>query len=177
MNNSFYIPLRKGYTNMEIRKTMLEDVDSLLMIFERARGFMRSIGNYVQWINGYPSREQVVRDIEAGCSYCVLNVENKIVGTFVAVEGEDPTYREIWDGAWLNDEPYVTIHRLASDGSEKGMAEACLQWCMARWDNIRADTHRDNQVLLHILPKYGFRRCGIIHVADGSERIAFQWLR
>ena len=119
----------------------------------------------------------MVRDIEGGCSYCVLNAENKVVGTFVAVEGEDLTYREIWDGAWLNDEPYVTIHRLASDGSEKGMAEACLQWCMARWDNIRADTHRDNQVLLHILPKYGFRRCGIIHVADGSERIAFQWLR
>lgn len=40
--------------------------------------------------------------------------------------------------------------------------------------NLRADTHRNNRTMRHLLEKSGFRYCGIIHVADGSERLAYQ---
>lgn len=162
---------------MEIRKATEKDVERLMAIFERAREFMRRTGNMTQWIDGYPSRERVRRDIEEGNCYGVENGEGRVVGTFVAAEGEEPNYREIRDGEWLNDRPYVTIHRLASDGTERGVADACLRWCMERWDNVRADTHRDNRVLLRLLPARGFRRCGIVRVENGTERIAFQWER
>ena len=162
---------------MEIRKAKREDIGVLMPIFERARAFMRATGNAGQWIDGYPSRERVMCDIDAGNCYCVEDAAGRVVATFVAAEGEEPNYREIRDGEWLNDRPYVTIHRLASDGSCVGVADECLRWCMARWDNIRADTHCDNRVLLHILPARGFRRCGIVRVENGTERIAFQWER
>lgn len=47
---------------------------------------------------------------------------------------------------------------------------------MEQSDNIRVDTHKDNLVMQHILEKRGFRRCGIIYVKDGTERIAYQRL-
>ena len=57
------------------------------------------------------------------------------------------------------------------------VSEACLDWCFERWPNVRVDTHRDNKVMQHILTKYGFQRCGIIYVKNGTERIAYQMER
>ena len=42
--------------------------------------------------------------------------------------------------------------------------------------SLRADTHADNKIMQHLLEKNGFTRCGIIHVADGTPRIAYQKL-
>ena len=42
--------------------------------------------------------------------------------------------------------------------------------------SLRADTHADNKIMQHLLEKNGFTRCGIIHVADGSPRFAYQKL-
>ena len=66
------------------------------------------------------------------------------------------------------------IHRMAASGKRKGVSEACLNWCFEHFENIRVDTHRDNKVMQHILAKYGFQRCGIIYVKNGTERIAYQ---
>lgn len=91
--------------------------------------------------------------------------------------GVDPTYQVIEDGAWLNDTlPYGTIHRLASSGKSKGVASAVIEWCLEHCQSLRADTHADNQIMQHLLEKNGFTRCGIIHVADGTPRIAYQKL-
>ena len=56
----------------------------------------------------------------------------------------------------------------------KGVANACLQWCYEQIPNLRADTHRDNHILQYILKKHGFKYCGIILLANGDERLAFQ---
>ena len=40
--------------------------------------------------------------------------------------------------------------------------------------NLKIDTHRDNVVMQNMLKKNGFQSCGIIHVQDGSERLAYQ---
>ena len=39
---------------------------------------------------------------------------------------------------------------------------------------IRIDTHRDNKIMQHNLLKYGFTYCGIIYLANGDERLAYQ---
>ena len=39
---------------------------------------------------------------------------------------------------------------------------------------LRADTHADNKIMQHLLEKNGFTKCGIIHVEDGTPRIAYQ---
>lgn len=161
---------------MEIRKARLEELDQLMEIFDKARNFMRSTGNHKQWINGYPQRELVKSDIEKGV--CYVSVEdNKITGTFALIEGEEPTYSVIEGGQWINDEPYGTIHRAASSGEKKGLFGEYVKWAFEKCGNLRADTHEDNKVMQHLLEKYGFEYCGIITVADGSPRKAYQKIK
>ena len=95
----------------------------------------------------------------------------------IFILGPDPTYAKIEDGQWLNDEvPYGTIHRLASAGDRRGVASEVIAWCLEHCESLRADTHADNKIMQHLLEKNGFARCGIIHVEDGTPRVAYQKL-
>lgn len=158
-----------------IRKAQFTELSILMDIFEQAKRIMRKDGNMKQWTGNYPSIEIIQRDIENGNSYICLNGKKEIVGTFAFIPGVDPTYARIYEGEWLEDTlPYGVIHRLASTENSKGVAAACLQWCYEQIPNLRADTHRDNHILQHILKKHGFQYCGIIYLANGDERLAFQ---
>ena len=158
---------------MPIRPTTYADIDALLIIFSHARQQMASDGNPNQWGDGYPSREQLEEDIRRGVSN-VIEQDGLVVATFVFIIGKDPTYDIIDDGAWLNDLPYGTIHRIASSGKEKEVFSTVLDWCTARCANIRIDTHEDNARMLHLIEKHGFTHCGIIYTRDFSPRIAYQ---
>ena len=158
----------------QIREANPEDFDRIESIYSRARRFMRETGNENQWINGYPSREDVIADIEARCLYVCVASNGEIAGVFFFREGNDNTYDVIYEGEWLNDEPYGVVHRLASSGIYKGVADACFRWCRDRCENIRVDTHRDNSIMQSVFRKNGFVPCGIIYIRNGSERIAFQ---
>ena len=99
--------------------------------------------------------------------------DERIVATFFYSPMEDPDYQVI-EGAWLNEEPYGVVHRITSDGTVKGAASACLTWAFGQCGNLKIDTHRANVVMQNMLKKNGFQSCGIIHVQDGSERLAYQ---
>lgn len=157
-----------------IRPTRLEEIKEVMPFYDRARQFMASTGNANQWINGYPAAEDIRRDIQNGNSYVFVNEDKELEGIFTFIQGEDPNYRIIEKGAWLNNAPYGVIHRIASRGRVKGIMDICLKWCAARCSNLRVDTHRDNKVLQNILHKNGFIYCGIIYVSNGTERLAFQ---
>jgi RimJ/RimL family protein N-acetyltransferase len=156
----------------KIRNTKIEDLDELKRIFRIAREQMKADGNPDQWKDDRPDEELVLKDIAEGNSYVVEN-EGKIIGTFAFIIGIDPTYVEI-DGSWLNDDEYGTIHRIASDGSAKGLFQMVLDHVCAFGVDIRIDTHEKNTRMLHLIEKNGFVRCGIIITDDGTERIAFQ---
>ena len=90
------------------------------------------------------------------------------------IPGPDPTYSYIEDGAWLNDNPYHVIHRIAVAKPGKGYARQMLDWAFERAGTVRIDTHRDNVIMHHILRKYGFEYCGVIYLANGDARDAYQ---
>ena len=159
---------------VSIRRAELEDLDFIMPIFERARQFMISVGNPTQWGDGYPEKEFMVEEINSGHCYVVLNDSKHIVATFCYIDGDDPTYHIIESGEWLNNAPYSVLHRLASDGSIKGIGRLCLDWCFEHTTNLRVDTHKDNKVLQNILNNYGFTYCGIIYVRNHSPRLAYQ---
>ena len=105
------------------------------------------------------------------------NEEGRILGTFFFDFGEDIelTYREITEGAWLEDGPYGVVHRIASAGEEKGVGAFCLNWAYARCGHLRIDTHGDNTVMQNLLRKLGFIHCGTIHVEeDDAPRLAYE---
>ena len=158
---------------MNIRKSNMADVEEILRVFAYAREQMRLNGNPNQWVDNYPSREVVEKDITDGNSY-VLEEDGHICGTFAFILGADPTYSVIENGQWLNDESYGTIHRIASNGRAKGVFNQCLEFCQRHISNIRIDTHEDNLLMQHLIEKNGFQRCGIIYIKNGSPRIAYQ---
>ncbi len=161
---------------MDVRIATEADLDNIMPIFDAARAFMRAHGNTTQWPAGNPSHEEIRSLILAGASrVCVEGGE--IVGTFAFLPGPDETYRVIEDGQWRFDEPYHVIHRVASNGTTRGVAHACFTYCQERADCLRIDTHADNLPMQGAIKKYGFERCGIIHIADGSPRIGFDWHR
>ncbi len=159
--------------NLTVRKAEARDLDRIMEIFEAAKRYMHSHGNVSQWNGAYPQRELMSSEIDGGHCYVVCDADN-VVGTFCLIFGEDPTYAVIEDGQWKNEAPYGTIHRLASDGSVKGIGHACIEFCYNILENLRADTHEDNLTMQHLLEKEGFVRCGIIHLKDGAPRIAYQ---
>ena len=159
-----------------IRLARPGDLPEILRVYSAARDFMIRSGNPGQWGKTHPAEALIREDIAAGrCR--VVEAEGVIRGVFALMEGEEPTYRVIGQGAWLNAEPYLTLHRVASDGETHGLFSTVASWAKERTDNVRVDTHRNNLPMQRQIEKNGFIRCGIIHVDDGSERIAYQWTR
>ena len=159
---------------MNIRKSTYGDLPELMRIYREARHIMLDSGDLHQWKEGYPPEELVRQDIDRGVSWAVEDGD-RLVGAFAFIPGVDPTYLEIEGGVWKDDvKPYATIHRLGSLKSSKGVAQACFDWCWEQIHNLRIDTHEDNVIMRHCIEKAGFEYCGIIHLAGGDPRLAFQ---
>jgi hypothetical protein len=158
---------------MTVRKSEKSDFESIWDIYTYAREFMKKSGNPSQWGDNRPNKSTVEKDIENGVSYVIKN-DGEICGVFAFIIGEEPTYTHIENGNWLSDEKYGTIHRLAGNGKVKGVFSVCLKFCENQINNIKADTHKDNLIMQHLLEKFGYVKCGTIYVDDGSARIAYQ---
>lgn len=159
---------------MQVRKTTVEDIDAVMDIFDVARAFMRAHGNMTQWPVGKPSRETIENDVATGTGYVVVD-EDGIQGTFACIPGIDPTYIEIEDGAWHSDKPYLAVHRVASAGKKSGVTGTAFAFAATQGSYLRCDTHQDNIPMQHAMEKFGFKRCGIIHIEDGSPRVAYDY--
>lgn len=159
---------------IRIRKGEYRDLDAIMSCYDKARHYMRMNGNHQQWINGYPSREVVIGDIDRGVSYVGEDEDGELVMAFAFIVGEDPTYALIEDGEWLNDLPYGTIHRLGSTGKYGGMLKECVDFCFTQVNNLRLDTHKDNIPMQSAAERLNFIRCGVIYCQDGTAREAYQ---
>ena len=156
-----------------IRPARPEDLSAILDIYAAARRFMTATGNPHQWKNDHPATTMLTEDIAIGQLF-VEETDGAPHGVFALIVGPDPTYAYIEDGDWLSNSEYGTIHRLASDGTNPGFFHRCVTFCRARIRHLRVDTHRDNRVMQHLAEKEGFTRCGIIYLANGDPRIAYE---
>lgn len=154
---------------------------------------MKDNGNPTQWTDNHPSRETIEDDVQHADSYVICKMdntadnaerciadckENNIVGTFVFKQGPDPSYAKIYNGEWIdNTRPYHVIHRVMSTPDAHGIFAAIMDYCNKHADNLRIDTHRNNSIMQHLIKKYGFHYCGIVHIIDldtDFERLAYQ---
>lgn len=156
-----------------IRLATAEDLPEILRVYAAARAYMKANGNPSQWGDSHPARALLEEDIRQQRLY--VDDTDGVHGAFALVFGEDPTYAVIEGGSWLNDAPYATVHRIASDGEKPGVFGRSIAFCRRQCGNLRIDTHHDNRTMQHLVEKYGFVRCGIIYVEDGSPRIAYQY--
>lgn len=161
---------------MFIRKAVIQDIDNIQEIYKKAREYMKNTGNSGQWGNTHPPLEMLIEDIRVGQLYVGVFDDNEIHCVFAFLEGIDKTYLKI-DGSWLNNDEYMTIHRIASDGKYRGVFGKCMDYCKEKCNNLRIDTHENNKTMQHVLEKCGFIRCGIIYLEDGDPRIAYQYVK
>ena len=158
-----------------IRNARPSDWDDIMEIYAIARGFMKIAGTPTQWGDIFPPEDMVRNDIALQQNY-VVELAGRVQAVFAMIPGVDPTYPVI-EGAWLNDEPYAAVHRVASRGEVKGLTGRILDWALAQSPNIRIDTHDDNIPMQRALASAGFTPCGRVWMEDGSPRIAYQKIR
>ena len=133
---------------------------------------MRADGNHDQWsAPGFPDDSLLLRDIAREGGFVIE--DDALVAYFALLPSPEPTYDYI-DGAWLTDEPYGVIHRMASYPEVHGIFSTIIDYATSRYAHLRIDTHRDNHIMQHLIEKYGFTYCGIIWLEDGTERLAYE---
>lgn len=157
-----------------IREAKPTDMAAIMQVMNAAKRIMRQSGNMHQWGDGYPSEAIIFSDIEKNGGF-VIEEANKVVGYFAFLPSPEPTYSKIYDGNWQDDEkPYHVVHRIASLPDVHGIFSSIMDFSFAYDNNIRIDTHRDNIIMRHNIEKHGFTYCGIIYLANGDERLAYQ---
>ena len=154
------------------RKATPEDLPVIMDIIRQAQRSLAELG-VDQWQDGYPDEAAFLRDMEHG--YCYVAVETEqILGVAAIIPDGEPDYDRIYEGSWLNEGAYMTVHRVAVDDrvKRKGVASFLLAEAaeMARGQglcSLRLDTHPDNKRMQHVLEKNGFSYRGIVMLPVG----------
>lgn len=158
---------------LQIRKAKHDDLDIILKIYAYARKFMKEHNNSSQWGESHPQKNMLEEDILKERLYVVTS-NNVIHAVFAFIIGEDPTYIDIEEGKWEDNSLYGTIHRIASDGKKQGIFSFVTNYCYSIIPHLRIDTHENNLIMQHLILKEGFIYRGIIKVADGTPRLAYE---
>jgi ribosomal protein S18 acetylase RimI-like enzyme len=170
--------------SMEIIRAQENDLAEIMAVIGQAREFLRGLG-IDQWQNGYPEPSVLEEDIRRG--ECHLAIDRGVAaGFFVLSCKPEISYGHIEGGNWLtSDEPYAVLHRMAvsSQARGQGVASAMMFHALGlstsgKMISLRADTHRGNVPMQHLLEKSGFIRCGVIdlgpHYPGDSLRLAYE---
>ncbi|MCL2862065.1 MAG: GNAT family N-acetyltransferase [Firmicutes bacterium] len=149
---------------MKIIISTKEHVPLIMKLIDNARVVMKEMG-IDQWQNAPDGSNAVLNesiildDIKNGNSYLVVDGD-KILGHGTLVFGDDSTYEIITNGSWQSNEPYGTIHRVATEKNtkQKGIASHLLSVfeeiaVLKKVNYLRIDTHKDNTPMLNLVSK------------------------
>ena len=164
-------------SGITVRPVSAEELAEILPVYAFAREQMKRTGNPNQWAGDYPSRLMVAQDVLRGVQFVCEDEEGAVVGTFCLQAGPEKSYLKIEGEPWLNDVPYFVVHRFGARTSGRGVGGAMMDWICKAANNVRTDTHEDNVDMQALLESRGFKRCGTIHLADGSPRIGYHYAR
>ncbi|MGD9604917.1 MAG: N-acetyltransferase family protein [Bacilli bacterium] len=154
-----------------IRMAAIEDMTEILKIIADAKALLKS-KHSLQWQDddGYPNGETFLDDIQTNSLYVACD-QGRLVAVCALGRFGEPTYNVIYDGQWLNNEPFYVVHRLAVKKEAYGqgwakklmkkMEEICLDEGVK---NIRCDTTFENEPMNQLLINLDYQYCGIIHL-------------
>lgn len=167
---------------MNIRLANINDLENIMLIYESARLRMVNEGNLTQWDDYDEFKYEIIDYINKEYLY-VVTLNDEVVGHFAYFYNGEKAYKVI-DGKWLNDNKYITIHKIASKYNTKGIGSFILDYIKKEMIknniyDIRIDTHEKNISMQKFLNKHGFIKCGIISLVldfnnERSLRLAFQ---
>ena len=162
---------------MVFRKSTLADADAVSEIYDLARESLKR-NEIPQWQEGVPGKESFLADVKNGNSY-VIEDGGEVVGTIQIIERE-PCYETVYNGAWM-EESHLVAHRVAVKVGCRQRGVGTMLLCEAEKKAIesgkkalRIDTHEKNFKMRGMLEKNGYKNIGIIHLANGDERFAYE---
>ncbi len=160
--------------SMEFRKAVESDINDIMSIIRQAQVYFKENG-INQWQNNYPNAEIIRNDIDNKNGYVLIKDDNIIATAAVSFDGEK-TYDSIYEGQWISNNEYATIHRIAVDNNYKGLGlssqiiKNAEQICLNKGVySIKVDTHEENLSMQMLLKKNEFQYCGIIYLEDGIK--------
>lgn len=84
-----------------VRRAARGDLPIIMRLIEDGKAIMRRNGNMLQWSDGYPQKELLLRDIDRGQSFLLMDHEgtdSRAIATWAFIPGPDVTYNEIERG-------------------------------------------------------------------------------
>lgn len=153
---------------MQIVKAKVNDINELIKVYHIAVDHMFNENNTNQWQHDEDNFVRLVNKYIDDKNFYIIKENDEIVGFFAMIFGVDITYNQI-DGKWINNDPYVTVHKIASKYYKKGIASFMLNYVINQAIknnvyNIRIDTHKDNISMQSFLAKHNFVKCGVISI-------------
>ena len=166
---------------MKLERATAKDLNVTMSIIRDAQNLLAS-QNIDQWQNGYPTEQIILDDIKNKESYILISEQSEpLATTMFSVRGE-PTYAKIL-GQWKTNSgtKYGVIHRMAvaknyrGKGWAKYIFSTCEKWLIKQQiPSMRIDTHKDNFTMQQLLRRLDYSYCGIIHLSNGDQRLAFE---
>lgn len=157
---------------IDFRPALMNDFDGCWRVIDEARDQMIA-SNRHQWTKLYPSKQDILSDINNGHAY-VLTVDEKIAVYGAVMLNGEPHYNEI-EGQWITSGNYYCIHRFATlpELQREGYAKIFLgktnSLCeVEHVPSIKVDTNYDNIPMISLLSSMGFCICG--QVSYGGRR-------
>ncbi len=164
---------------MKYRLATLKDINVVMEIIEDGRSFLAT-QNSGQWQDGYPNRDDFLKDIDNQNLYVVLSPENIVVGV-CALTYHEGDYDHLYEGKWLTNLPYMVMHRIAvkkecrSMGYGKALFEVFIEVAKSKgYHSLRIDTHENNVRMRSIIKEFGFVFCGKAILTPNKDRMVFE---
>ena len=161
------------------RKATRADLEQIMAVIEDGRAFLKPQGGG-QWQNGYPTSDDLARDIEKGICYVILDEEGDVAAT-LSLSYHEEDYDTLYEGKWLSDLPYMVMHRCAVKKEHYGQGYGNALFVVFETEakrqgyrSMRIDTHQNNAVMRHLLEKNGFAFCGKAILKPDKDRMVFE---
>ncbi len=167
------------FKDIIFRASAESDAEAVSRIYDFARDGFRESG-IPQWMEGEPNKNTFLEDVKNRCSY-VIECRGEVAATSKIILYE-PVYDKIYNGEWRSDS-YIAVHRVAVSGDYRRMGLAGMLMREAERlavsigrEAVRIDTHEKNFKMRAMLEKNGYVKRGVVLLADGSPRFAYEKL-
>ena len=153
----------------------INNINEIMEIIHDAKRYLKEQGSS-QWNlpDGYPNKSDLIKDINNNECYIYLEAD-KIIGVMIIMQNIDENYNEI-DGNWLNNDKYVSIHRIAVRYNYHNQQIGYKMLKLAETIimnkdiySIKIDTHKINIPMIKTLTKLNYTYCGVITLKRSKE--------
>lgn len=167
-----------------IRLAQTTDIFEIMKCINDAKALLKSQG-LKQWnqSEGYPDQARMELDISLNQLY-VYEEDSIVKGCIVIMETPEPSYEKIYDGTWITDGPFISIHRIAVKKEYRNQSIGKKMMLFAEevaikhhFKSIRIDTHIDNPQMNRVAQSLGYTKCGTIILTRNIEdpyRVAYE---